>query len=108
MRSERTLSIQKDHPALPGHFPGRPIVPGVLVLEEVIQTLKDQYGPELVVTGLPAVKLSSPLLPEESLNISVEPEGPDTAVFFCRVGSRLVASGSIRFRLSIGIPSVTR
>lgn len=104
MKYERTLSIHKDHPALPGHFPGRPIVPGVLVLEEVIQTLKAQYDPDLVVTELPAVKLSSPLLPGESLNITVETEGPHTAAFLCRVGSRLVASGSIRFRLSDGMP----
>ena len=98
MRYERTLSVRKDHPALAGHFPGRPIVPGVLVLEEVFQTLKDQYDQDLVVTELPAVKLSSPLLPEESLYITVETEGPDTAAFLCRVGNRLVASGSIRFR----------
>ena len=36
---ERTLTIPKRHPALSGHFPGHPIVPGVLVLDEVIETL---------------------------------------------------------------------
>jgi 3-hydroxymyristoyl/3-hydroxydecanoyl-(acyl carrier protein) dehydratase len=102
MKYERTVSVHKDHPALAGHFPGRPIVPGVLVLEEVIQTLKDQYDADLVITELPAVKLFSPLLPEESLNITVETEGPDTAAFLCRAGSRLIASGSIRFRMSDG------
>jgi hypothetical protein len=53
----------------------------------------------LVVTGLPAVKLSSPLKPEEPLMITIEPEDPNTAAFTCRTGDRLVASGSIRFRL---------
>lgn len=93
------LTIANDHPALAGHFPGHPVVPGVLVLDEVIETLRHRYGQDLVVTGLPAVKLSSPLKPEEPLMITIEPEDPNTAAFTCRTGDRLVASGSIRFRL---------
>ena len=93
------LTITKDHPALSGHFPGHPVVPGVVVLDEVIETLKQRYGDSLIVTGLPAVKLSSPLKPEELLRITIESEDRETAAFTCRVGSRLVASGSIRFRL---------
>ena len=100
MSIERTLAIKKDHPALTGHFPGHPIVPGVLVLDEVIDTLKDRYGRELVVTALPAVKLSSPLKPEEVLQISIESEASETAAFTCRAGGRLIASGTIRFRVS--------
>src|SRR5262245_37253917 len=99
MSIERTLTITKDHPALPGHFPGHPVVPGVLVLDEVIETLKHRYGDALIVTGLPAVKLSSPLKPEEVLLIAIESEDAETAAFTCRVGSRLIASGSISFRL---------
>jgi 3-hydroxymyristoyl/3-hydroxydecanoyl-(acyl carrier protein) dehydratase len=100
MSVERTLTITKDHPALPGHFPGRPVVPGVVILDEVIETLKHRYGGSLIVTGLPAVKLSSPLTPDEPLTITIESEDVESAAFRCRVGSRLVASGSIRFRLS--------
>ena len=99
MSFERTLTITKDHPALSGHFPGFPVVPGVLVLDEVIETLRQRFGDALVVTGLPAVKLSSPLKPEEPLMIAIESEDARTAAFTCRVGSRLIASGSIRFRL---------
>lgn len=105
MTYERTLAISKDHPALPGHFPGHPVVPGVLVLDAVIEMLREQHGQNgqrLVVTGLPSVKLSSPLLPEELLTIRVEPEDLETAAFTCKVGNRLVASGSIRFQLLDG------
>jgi len=102
MTYKRTLAISTDHPALPGHFPGHPVVPGVVVLDEVIETLGEQYGQRVVVTGLPSVKLSSPLLPEELLTITIELEDSETAAFTCRVGNRLVASGSIRFRLPDG------
>jgi 3-hydroxyacyl-[acyl-carrier-protein] dehydratase len=94
------LTIAIDHPALAGHFPGHPVVPGVLVLDEVIETLRHRYGQALVVTGLPAVKLSSPLKPEEPLRITIEQEDSETAGFTCRTGDRLIASGSVRFRLS--------
>lgn len=96
----RRLAISKEHPALPGHFPGHPVVPGVLVLDEVIETLKEQHSRKaVVITGLPSVKLSSPLFPEEQLTISLEQEDLETVAFTCRVGSRLVASGSIRVQL---------
>jgi len=99
MNVERTLTIPTDHPALPKHFPNHPIVPGVVVLDEVIETLKRRYGGQLLVTGLPAVKLSSPLRPEEPLVIAIESVDAGTAAFTCRVGSRLIASGSIHFRV---------
>jgi len=108
MTYERVVSISPDHPALPGHFPGHPVVPGVLVMDEVIETLREQYGRDLVVTGLPSVKLSSPLLPGERLTITIEPDNEETASFTCRVDSRLVAAGSIRFRSSAADRTITR
>lgn len=99
MKHERVVSISPDHPALPGHFPGHPVVPGVLVMDEVIETLRECCGQALIVTGLPSVKLSSPLLPGERLTIEIVQEDAGTAAFTCRVGQRVVAAGSIRFRL---------
>ena len=34
------FSIPHDHPSLPGHFPGRPIVPGVVMLERVLEAIE--------------------------------------------------------------------
>ena len=36
--------IAKDHPALAGHFPGNPIVPGVLILDEVMRAAEQWRG----------------------------------------------------------------
>ena len=99
MKHEGVVSICPDHPALPGHFPGHSVVPGVVILDEVIEMLRLQAGQALVVTGLPSVKLSSPLLPGQPLTIEIEEDETDTAVFTCRVDQRLVAAGSIRFCL---------
>ena len=47
--------IATDHPCLPGHFPGRPLVPGVVLLDRVLAAIEAAHGP----TGplrLPQVK----------------------------------------------------
>ena len=64
------LRIVADHPALPGHFPGRPIVPGVVVLDRVVATIEREYGARIV--ALPQVKFASPLLPEQEVELRVE------------------------------------
>jgi 3-hydroxymyristoyl/3-hydroxydecanoyl-(acyl carrier protein) dehydratase len=35
-----SFCIPAEHPALPGHFPGAPVVPGVLLLAEGMQRLE--------------------------------------------------------------------
>ena len=39
------FTIDPDHPCLPGHFPGRPVVPGVVVLDRVVEALEATHGP---------------------------------------------------------------
>lgn len=94
---ERVVSVSRDHPLLAGHFPGHPIVPGVVLLREVLETLRQGLAVPLFVTGLPAVKFSAPLKPGEVVMIRVETETTTHATFSCQVEARLIASGSIAF-----------
>lgn len=55
--------VSQDHPCLPGHFPGHPLVPGVLVLEQVAQALHDWRSQRLA--RVREVKFLVPLYPEE-------------------------------------------
>jgi 3-hydroxyacyl-[acyl-carrier-protein] dehydratase len=36
--------VAADHPSLPGHFPGRPIVPGVVLLDEALALIRAHHG----------------------------------------------------------------
>ena len=64
--------IGHDHPSLPGHFPGRPVVPGVVVLDRVLAALERAHGP-LPPLRLPQAKFLQPLLPGEAARIEFEP-----------------------------------
>jgi 3-hydroxymyristoyl/3-hydroxydecanoyl-(acyl carrier protein) dehydratase len=66
-----TVRIPADHPALPGHFPGRPIVPGVVLLQCVLDEAERWLGKELSVGGLPQAKFSAPLLPEQDAELEL-------------------------------------
>lgn len=97
MVHERVLSIGDDHPSVAGHFPGNPVVPGVVLLDEVLDTLRRGSTAQLSVTGLPMVKFASPMRPGEVVIIRVEEDATALATFSCRVDARLIASGVIEF-----------
>lgn len=68
----QTFTISPDHPALPGHFPGKPIAPGVVILQQVITAVANEgYR----VTGVANAKFIAPLLPGMPCTISLEAKG---------------------------------
>jgi 3-hydroxymyristoyl/3-hydroxydecanoyl-(acyl carrier protein) dehydratase len=73
-------SIPSDHPALAGHFPGNPVVPGVVLLDLVREGLS-AWLPDQRITGIRQVKFMRALLPEQALDIQLE-----------------IQSGRLRFR----------
>jgi 3-hydroxymyristoyl/3-hydroxydecanoyl-(acyl carrier protein) dehydratase len=87
------FSIPPDHPSLPGHFPGQPLVPGVLLLEHVLEAIEAVQGP-LAAVRLPQVKFVQPLLPGEVADIVVEGGIPRWKFRVLR-GETLLASGEI-------------
>ena len=88
-----SFTIPADHPSLPGHFPGRPIVPGVLLLEQVVAAIEARYGP-LQGLRLPRVKFVQPLLPGEVATVELEGEAPRWRFRVLRDGI-LLASGEV-------------
>lgn len=62
-RVEFEFSVPAGHPSLAGHFPGNPIVPGVLLLDQILRALEQATGRS--VTRLQQVKFVSTLFPGE-------------------------------------------
>ncbi len=86
-----TFCIDASHPALPGHFPGHPIVPGVVLLDHLAACIESEWRAQL--RGLPQVKFLRPLLPGEPAQMSVEREHP-VGRFVIECKAEIVAKGT--------------
>ncbi len=73
--AEGKYTIRGDEFFLQGHFPGNPIVPGVIQCEMIAQTavalLSDSKGKTPLYTGLNNVKFKNPLLPGDTAEMTV-------------------------------------
>lgn len=87
--------IAADHPAFSGHFPGRPLLPGVLLLAEVMEVLAAhpalaaRVGPQPV---LNAAKFFAPIGPGSRISVELHDE-PRGLRFEILRGEVLAATG---------------
>ena len=85
-RKERIVAIKNvsiNEPFFNGHFPGLPIMPGVLIVEAIAQAggalllteVEDRSGKLMVFTGIERAKFRRPVSPGDQLRIEVEIRG---------------------------------
>lgn len=81
-----------DHPAAAGHFPGQPVIPAALLLDEVRRAVAEIGG--LTPRGFLAVKFLHPVRPGDELLIRWE-DVRGAVRFECRLSDpeRLAVSG---------------
>jgi len=88
--------IRRDHPAIAGHFPGYPIVPGALLLTELLHALESTVGQNGRVLELSSVKFIAPLHPDEPFTIYLDRVDATRLKFQATCHDRIIASGVIR------------
>jgi 3-hydroxymyristoyl/3-hydroxydecanoyl-(acyl carrier protein) dehydratase len=81
VRTSTTLIIGADHPALAGHFPGAPILPGVLLLDETLHALNEDRTLAHTHWRIGRAKFLKPVRPGETLIVEHE-RLPSGAVHF--------------------------
>lgn len=83
------LRVEADHPALPGHFPGDPVVPGVVLLDRIASAIERDGGGAL--RGILAVKFLAPLRPGEDAEVSLQRDGARVRFRIERAGVAILA-----------------
>ena len=91
-----TLRIDPGHPALAGHFPGAPVLPGVVLLDETVRALERTAGAAQTRWTVAAAKFLKPVLPGETLILECEPLPNGSVRFAVSSGGRPVANGVLR------------
>ena len=110
-RQSLRLCIAPDHPALAGHFPGFPVVPGVVLLDETLHAIDGELSAEhsalhpAATDATPAslwhigtVKFHRTVRPGEALQLEYDLQPDGRARFELRAADALVASGTIERR----------
>ncbi len=95
MHSAAHYTVPLDHPAFAGHFPGMPILPGVVLLDIALHTLSAATGLALDSCEIRSLKFLSPARPGDRLEIQHRRASGDTLRFDIMAGTRAIASGSI-------------
>lgn len=98
-RIKTQKEVKPEEPYFEGHYPGRPIMPGVLILESVFQTgailmgkrMQGKEGRIPVVTRVNHVKFKHAVLPGDTMEIEVNlTEWVDPA---CFLSGRVTVNG---------------
>jgi len=95
MHRETTITIPADHPAFAGHFPGTPIVPGVVLLDEALFAIQTADGLSLDACRMVSAKFFHPVAPGTVLVIRHQTLANGSIQFDIMDGPRKVASGGL-------------
>jgi 3-hydroxymyristoyl/3-hydroxydecanoyl-(acyl carrier protein) dehydratase len=81
-----------------GHFPSKPILPGVAQLMLVMDILKQALDPAITVDGVSRVRFKQMILPEDVIDVNISPtvKKDSTYGFRLSTGTDLACSGSIK------------
>ena len=98
------LAIAPDHPAFAGHFPGRPLLPGVALLSAVLEAVLAEPSLAAAVGTAPrlsAVKFLAPIGPGAALTIRFATSA-SALRFEVAEGERVAASGTFECAIAPG------
>ena len=96
MAATTSFTIDAGHPALAGHFPGSPVLPGVVLLDETVRLVEQASGGATVRWTVGAAKFLKPVQPGETLTLEHEPLPNGSIRFAVSSGGRAVAAGVLR------------
>lgn len=97
LHSECEIRFSAGEPFFKGHFPGRPVTPGVMLIDRAVAAAEKLLGRKLALKGMRKVKFSNPVLPGESVRLELVQRAEDEVSYVYSKESARVASGTLVF-----------
>jgi 3-hydroxyacyl-[acyl-carrier-protein] dehydratase len=89
------LSVAADHPAYPDHFPGMPILPGAVLLDEALRLIELELALDLTQWQLTAAKFLEPVRPGDALTLEHTSDSDGIVRFAVRVSDKPALAGTL-------------
>jgi 3-hydroxyacyl-[acyl-carrier-protein] dehydratase len=93
MIESKDITIAADHPAYAGHFPNFPVLPGAVLLDEVLRAIAGERGGDLNVWQIAAAKFLGAVRPGDALRVEFEAQTAGAISFSVLAAGRKVVSG---------------
>jgi len=111
VRAVGIKNVTANEPFFPGHFPGNPIMPGVLQVEALAQvaavamlSLPENKGKLGLFAGIDEVRFKKPVLPGDTLKLVIEIQSMRRnickAAATAYVNDQVVCSGNLTFGIA--------
>jgi len=104
--NELTFQFPENHPCGAGHFPGNPIIPGALLLDEALSCIAAHLGAHVVSWHVKSAKFPMPTRPGDVVSARYSVSSSEEIRFECTVSNRTVLSGTARLNIAAATGSV--
>ncbi|MFC8147379.1 3-hydroxyacyl-ACP dehydratase FabZ family protein [Streptomyces paradoxus] len=99
------VPVERATAHMAGHYPGFPILPGVLLIDCVRQAAGEAHGTELRLRSIDRARFARPLLPGDELELSLRlTSDPDGRVLVRARGAR--SDGELAAQLTVTLEPV--
>ncbi len=88
-----SIDVPADHPAFAGHFPRFPVLPGAVLLDEVLQVIQRERRIDLAHWQIASAKFLAAVRPGDALRLEHDAAKGGLIRFTVRAADRTVASG---------------
>jgi 3-hydroxyacyl-[acyl-carrier-protein] dehydratase len=85
---KHALEIAPDHPAFAGHFPGMPILPGAVLLDEALRVIEVDLALDLTQWQIATAKFLRRVRPGDALTVEYSGPANGPVRFTVRVANR--------------------
>jgi 3-hydroxyacyl-[acyl-carrier-protein] dehydratase len=89
------IEVPKDHPAFAGHFPKFPVLPGAVLLDEILQVIQRERGIDILRWQIASAKFLGVVRPGDVLHLEHDAPKSGRIRFTLRAADRTVASGHL-------------
>jgi len=87
--------VDSAHPSIAGHFPGNPIVPGAVIVENVVRAFSELHNTKKIIS-LSLVKFIKPIATNQKVAVNFRNVSAESIAFECTSDNVVLVVGRLK------------